>query len=83
MGNTRRTVRASEIGSFIFCQRAWWYQRSNQPTLNKQELAAGSGFHHRHAGRMRTARALRLVSWLFLLLALTILVLAVRTAVLN
>jgi len=78
MSNSRRTVRASEIGTFIFCQRAWWYHRNNTPSLNLRELAAGSDFHHYHAGRIRAARALRSASWLLVGLTLVLLVLAAR-----
>jgi len=76
-------VRASEISTFIFCQRAWWYQRRKQPSLNEQELAAGNDFHHRHVGRMRAARALHGISRIALLIALVLLILAMRALWLN
>lgn len=83
MARGGRTVRASEIGAYIFCQRAWWYQRSQQPTLNKQELAAGSDFHHRHAGRIRASRVLHTVSRIAIFIALILLLLALRAVWLN
>jgi len=74
MARGGRTVRASEIGTFVFCQRAWWYQRLGKPLLNKHELAAGSQFHHRHHGRIRAARLLNLLGWLMLTAAAVIVV---------
>ena len=44
----RRTLRASEIGAYIFCQRAWWYQSTGQPSENEPDLAAGTQLHDRH-----------------------------------
>ena len=83
MARAGRTVRASEIGAFIFCQRAWWYQRSQQPTINKKELAAGSDFHHRHAGRLRAARVLQAAGRIAIFIALVLLLLVLRAAWLN
>lgn len=69
MAKGGRTVRASEIGIFVFCQRAWWYQRQNKPVINRLELAAGSQFHHRHAGRIQAARLLSILARLMILAA--------------
>ena len=53
-------IRASEIGQYIFCERAWWLSRvQNVPSTNTAELAAGTQAHERHgrnvaqAGRVR------------------------------
>ncbi len=43
-----RTLRASEIGAFLYCKRAWWYQRHGQPSENQSEMAAGSEYHRQH-----------------------------------
>ncbi len=43
-----RKVRASELGSFNYCQRAWWYQQQNMPSENQSAMDAGSQEHRDH-----------------------------------
>ena len=43
-----RTLRASEIGAFLYCRRAWWYQRQGHPSENQPEMAGGSEYHRQH-----------------------------------
>ena len=69
-----RTIRASEIGAFLFCRRAWWYQSQDVPPENQAELAGGTTFHRRHGQRVVRAGLLRLGGWLLLLLGLILLV---------
>ncbi len=42
-------IRASEIGQFVFCQRAWWLGvvQGSRP-VNDAALAAGTQAHARH-----------------------------------
>lgn len=63
-------IRASEIGTFLFCHRAWWYRLQGIEAGNQAEMAAGIGFHHRHGGKVLTAGILRGVGWMLLLLAM-------------
>ncbi len=73
MPRGKRTIRAAEIGSFIFCQRAWWYQRQKIKPLNQDELADGSEFHNNHWLQTSSFRSLRSTAWFFLIAALVIL----------
>ena len=70
MSRTKRTIRASEIGSFLYCQRAWWYRRKNVPAINTAELAGGEDFHRLHVGQTHGARVLKAAGWILLALAL-------------
>ncbi len=71
-----RTIRASEIGAFQFCRRAWWYQRQGVTPENQMELAGGSAFHREHGRQVLTGRLARLLAWLLLGLALALAVAA-------
>jgi hypothetical protein len=62
-----RNIRASEIGSFLYCQRAWWYQARGLPSENQAELTAGSGYHLEHGRKILMARLMRAAGWIVLL----------------
>lgn len=66
----KRTVRASEIGSYIFCQRAWWYQRQGFEPMNRNELAAGSEFHSSHTDKTRSVILMRMIALVLMIAAL-------------
>lgn len=68
-----RTIRASEIGSFLYCQRAWWYQKNGVVSENQAELAAGSAMHYQHGRTVLAAGCLRTAAYAILLLALVML----------
>ena len=72
-------VRASEIGSYLYCRRAWWYRKQGLESENQTELATGSELHRQH-GRKVIAASFFQILGLILLLAALILVVAVLTA---
>ena len=43
-----RKMSASELGSFNYCQRAWWYQQQGMPSENQTAMDAGSHEHREH-----------------------------------
>ncbi len=65
-----RTVRASEIGTYLYCRRAWSYQRQGIPSANQAELAAGQELHARHGRAVFVAGCLRTLAWIILLAGL-------------
>lgn len=48
-GSVSRVIRASGIGQYVFCQRAWWYAAvRGYPSANQTALAGGIEVHARH-----------------------------------
>jgi len=73
---SERTIRASEIGQYTYCARAWWLNRvQGLGPANVEELALGSDFHRAH-GRA-VAGALRLRRWALILVGFAVLCLLV------
>ena len=56
------TIRASEVGQYIYCARAWWLERvqGHEPT-NAEALERGRESHDAH-GRL-VASAVRQAAW--------------------
>lgn len=77
-----RTIRASEIGTYIYCQRAWWYLRRGVPSENRAELAGGTEAHLRHGRAVIYAGILRTGAYAALLAALFLIVVAILQAIL-
>lgn len=69
-----KTIRASDIGSYLYCRRAWWYRINGQESTNQAELAAGTELHRTHGRVVFTAGLYRTIAMLLLLGALVALV---------
>ncbi len=57
------TIRASEIGTYLFCKRAWWYQKQGYIQGNRQELAAGTKIHNQKTRTVMTSGCLRVIAY--------------------
>ncbi|MGE5224984.1 MAG: hypothetical protein ACM3PY_21320 [Omnitrophica WOR_2 bacterium] len=68
-----KTLRASEIGTYLFCQRAWWYQLQGIQSENQAELAGGRDLHRRHGRTVIASGCLRYLAYALLLAALILL----------
>ncbi len=71
---TRRTIRASEIGAYLYCRRAWWYRLQGVEPENREALGEGTAYHLRHGKEVWLASLIRLAGWIFLAGALVLLV---------
>ena len=67
-----RTLRASEIGAFLYCRRAWWYQKLGKPSENQAEMVTGSELHYRHGRATLLVGCSRALAYALLLLALVL-----------
>jgi CRISPR/Cas system-associated exonuclease Cas4 (RecB family) len=72
-----KTIRAAEIGAYLYCQRAWWYAQRGYPSSNQAELAAGQVIHQDHGRSVMTAGCLRALSYLLLIVAAVLLGIAI------
>ena len=64
-----RTIRASEIGSYCYCQRAWWYQLQGYASDNQAELTGGSDLHEQHGRAVLLAGCFNTIAYALLILA--------------
>ena len=62
-----KIVRASEIGTYVYCRRAWWYDRQGLARENQAELAGGSRIHEQHGQRVAVSGCLRSLAVVLLL----------------
>ena len=66
-----RVIRASEVGQYLYCSRAWWLGSVlGLASANRAELAAGISAHRAHGRRVRAASGLTRLAYLLLALAL-------------
>jgi CRISPR/Cas system-associated exonuclease Cas4 (RecB family) len=62
-------TRASDIGSYLYCRRAWRYRKDGVESENQAELAAGTELHRQHGLKALSASILRTVGLILLLAA--------------
>ena len=69
-----RTIRASETGTYIYCQRAWWYRKNGVIPENTADIASGLKLHTRHGRMVLTVGCMRILAYVLLLIALVVVV---------
>ncbi len=75
-----RYVRASEIGSYVFCRRAWHLDQRGVPSTLEPERAAGIAFHQQHGQQVQSANRARSTAPWFAIAAIVLVVLALVLA---
>jgi hypothetical protein len=68
-----RAIRASEIGTYLYCHRAWSYRQRGVQSQNTEELSAGTALHRHHGQKVFMAGVMRLAAFVLLLVACSIL----------
>lgn len=68
-----RWIKASEVGEYLYCQRAWWYRLQGAESANVRELVLGAELHARHGGALRWANWQRSLAYLLIATALVLL----------
>jgi hypothetical protein len=67
-----RIIRASEIVTYVYCQRAWWLQSQDVPSANAAWLDAGQAMHESHGRQIIVLGLLRLAGFSLILAGLAI-----------
>jgi CRISPR/Cas system-associated exonuclease Cas4 (RecB family) len=67
-----QTIKASELGSFLYCKRAWWYQLQGEPSANQAAMDKGTQKHEVHARGVKLIPLLVGLAFLLLLAALIV-----------
>lgn len=68
-----KPIKASEIGSYLYCRRAWWYHLNGHESVNQAELAAGTELHRQHGRQVLAAGLQRTLAYFILLVAFVML----------
>jgi hypothetical protein len=65
-----KPISASELGRFLYCERAWWYGAQGEESSHLEALERGTQRHEAFAGEVRLAErvraGLRVLIWLVL-----------------
>jgi CRISPR/Cas system-associated exonuclease Cas4 (RecB family) len=67
-------IRSSDIGTYLYCHRAWWYKKQGVASANQAELAAGTELHVRHGRQVLASSITQTVGLILLMIALIVLV---------
>ena len=67
-------IRSSDIGTYLYCNRAWWYKKQGVESTNQAELAAGTELHAKHGRQVLASSISQMIGLVLLMIALVMLV---------
>jgi hypothetical protein len=68
-------IRASEVGEYVYCARAWWLRRVvGLEPAGHERREYGTALHRRHGGAVAGSRTLMLLGIALALAALVLIV---------
>jgi CRISPR/Cas system-associated exonuclease Cas4 (RecB family) len=71
--HTMPVIRASEVGEYVYCARAWWLRRvAGLEPAGRARRAAGVALHTRHSRAVRRSSMLLALAGVLLLAALAL-----------
>lgn len=70
-------IRASAIGQWAYCRRAWWLALQGHENRNTAAMAAGTTAHEAHNRAVASARRTRTLALLLLALAAILALIAI------
>jgi hypothetical protein len=70
---TETVIRASDIGLYVFCARAWRLKADGHESQNRAEMATGSEAHRAHGAAVANSQRLRRLSLILFGLAIVLL----------
>ncbi len=71
-------IRASEIGAYVYCRRAWWFKRvaGFEPQDRQALFDRGTAAHEQHGQQVRRSLRQGQLAWLLLVAGLILIGLA-------
>lgn len=67
-------IRASEVGEYVYCRRAWWLKRfGGHKSSYVRELAAGRRYHEDHGKLVQRSQRARRVALALIFIAVLLL----------
>ncbi len=62
-------IRASDVSRYVYCNRAWWYDREGYTSINIAEMQQGTRYHTRHGRFVRAMQRIALIAALLIIAA--------------
>jgi len=75
-----KVIRASDIGAYLYCRRAWWYRLQGYTPENQAALEQGNQFHQSHGRQAYGTVIIRRLGYLLLLLAAILVIVSAISA---